>query len=77
MEENQIIIDKIVRFIEEYRKRIDEEYKSIKAESYGVKIEDSYCEELRKEFFKNAGKYEMWAEFRSKIIDLLNTKKEV
>lgn len=57
--------------IEEYKGKINEEYNLIKAKSYGVKIEDSYCEELRKEFFINAGKYEMWAELKMKLLELL------
>lgn len=57
----------VVEFLDKYRTKIDEEYNSIKAKAYGVKIEDGYVEDLRKEFFKNAGKYEAWAEFRNKI----------
>lgn len=64
------MIKKLIKFIEEYEAKIYEEYNLIKAKSYGVKIEDSYCEELRKEFFKNAGKYEMWAEIKREILEL-------
>lgn len=64
------MMEELIKFIEEYESKIYEEYNLIKAKSYGVKIEDSYCEELRKEFFKNAGKYEMWSEIKRKIIEL-------
>lgn len=61
---------KLVEEIENYIKEINKEYNEIKAKSYGVKIEDSYCEELRKEFFKNAGKYEAYSYIRGKIQDI-------
>lgn len=66
----------LVNFIEEYQNKIDEEYNLIKAKSYGVKIEDSYCEQLRKEFFKNAGKYEMWANIKEKILEITNEEEK-
>ena len=64
----------IVEFLDEYRTKIDEEYNSIRAKAYGVKIEDGYVEELRKEFFKNAGKYEAWSEFKVKIQELYESE---
>ena len=64
----------IIEFLEEYRTKIDEEYNQIKAKAYGIKIEDGYVEELRKDFFKNAGKYEAWAKFRTKIQELYESE---
>lgn len=61
---------KLVEEIENYIKEINKEYNEIKAKSYGIKIEDSYCEDLRKEFFKNAGKYEAYAYIIGKIKDI-------
>ncbi len=77
MEKNKKIVNEIVKFIEEYQIKINEEYNLIKAKSYGVKIEDNYCEALRKEFFINSGKHEAWSEFKTKILKLTEENSKV
>ena len=57
--------------IEELEIKCNEEYNTIKANAYNIRIESNYAIELRDRFNKNAGKYEIVAQIKRKILDLL------
>ena len=61
----------LIDYIKELEIKCNEEYNIIKANAYNVRIEDNYAIELRDEFNKNAGKYEILAQIKRKILDLL------
>ena len=61
----------LIDYIEELEKKCQEEYKTIKAKAYNVRIEDSYAIQLRDEFNKNGGKYEIVSLLKIKILELL------
>lgn len=61
----------LIDYIEELEIKCNEEYNIIKAKAYNVRIEDNYAIELRDEFNKNAGKYEIVAQIKREILDLL------
>ena len=61
----------LIDYIEELEIKCTEEYNTIKANAYNVRIESNYAIELRDEFNKNAGKYEIVAQIKRKILDLL------
>ena len=64
------LTDKL-NYIEELEVKCTEEYNIIKAKAYNVRIEDNYAIQLRDEFNKNAGKHEIVAQIKRKILDLL------
>jgi hypothetical protein len=61
----------LIDYIEELEVKCIEEYNIIKANAYNVRIEDNYAILLRDEFNKNAGKREVVAQIKRKILDLL------
>ena len=61
----------LIDYIKELEVKCNEEYNIIKAKAYNVRIEDNYAIQLRDEFNKNAGKYEIVAKIKMKILDLL------
>lgn len=63
--------EELIDYIEELEKNCTEEYNMIRAKAYNVRIEDNYAIQLRDEFNKNAGKYEIVAQIKRKILDLL------
>ena len=68
--------EKIVKFIEELENKCIEEYKQIKSEAYNEKLDSMYAIELRDNFNKNSGKFEIIAILKNKIMDLLNESEE-
>ena len=60
----------LIDYIEKLEINCTEEYNIIRAKAYNVRIEDSYAIQLRDEFNKNAGKYEIVAQIKRKILDL-------
>lgn len=60
----------LIDYIEKLEINCTEEYKIIRAKAYNVRIEDNYAIQLRDEFNKNAGKYEIVAQIKRKILDL-------
>lgn len=66
----------LINYIEELEVKCNEEYNIIKAKAYNVRIEDNYAIQLRDEFNKNAGKYEIVAQIKRKILDLLEKEVE-
>lgn len=71
IENDYIPKSKVKEKIEELETKCNEEYNTIKAKAYNVRIEDNYAIELRDEFNKNAGKYEIIVQIKRKILDLL------
>ena len=61
----------LIDYIKELEVKCNEEYNIIKAKAYNVRIEDNYAIQLRDEFNKNSGKYEIVAQIKMKILDLL------
>ena len=61
----------LIDYIEELEIKCTEEYNMIRAKAYNVRIEDNYAIQLRDEFNKNDGKYEIVAQIKRKILDLL------
>lgn len=61
----------LIDYIEELEIKCNEEYNMIRAKAYNIRIEDNYAIQLRDEFNKNAGKYEIVAQIKRKILDLL------
>lgn len=61
----------LIDYIEKLEINCTEEYNMIRAKAYNVRIEDNYAIQLRDEFNKNAGKYEIVAQIKRKILDLL------
>lgn len=61
----------LIDYIEELEINCTEEYNMIRAKAYNVRIEENYAIQLRDEFNKNAGKYEIVAQIKRKILDLL------
>lgn len=66
----------LINYIEELEVKCTEEYNIIRAKAYNVRIEDNYAIQLRDEFNKNAGKYEIVAQIKRKILDLLKKGEE-
>lgn len=66
----------LINYIEELEVKCNEEYNIIKAKAYNVRIEDNYAIQLRDEFNKNAGKYEIVAQIKRKILELLEKEVE-
>lgn len=64
----------IIDYIEELSIKCTQEYNEIRARAYNVRIEDNYSIQLRDEFNKNAGKFEIVAQIKRKILDLINAK---
>ena len=64
----------LIDYIEKLEIKCQEEYNKIKSNAYNVRIESNYAIELRDEFNKNAGKYEIVTTIKREILDLL--KKE-
>lgn len=60
----------LIDYIEKLEINCTEEYNMIRAKAYNVRIEDNYAIQLRDEFNKNAGKYEIVAQIKRKILDL-------
>lgn len=61
----------LIDYIEELERKCDEEYKKIKSDAYNVRIESNYAIEIRDQFNKNAGKYEIVASMKRKVFELL------
>ena len=61
----------LIDYIEKLEINCTQEYNMIRAKAYAVKIEDNYAIQLRDEFNKNAGKYEILSQIKRKILDLL------
>ena len=66
----------LIDFIEDLEIKCTEERNTIKARAYNVRIEENYAIQLRDEFNKNAGKFEIVAQIKRKILDLLEKGKE-
>lgn len=66
----------LIEYIEELETKCTEEYNTIKANAYNVRIDDNYAIELRDEFNKNDGKFEILALIKVKILDLLKKRGE-
>ena len=64
----------LIDYIEELEVKCTEEYNIIKAKAYNVRIEDNYAIQLRDEFNKNAGKYEIVAQIKRKNIRFIRER---